>query len=272
MKCKIVFFDIDGTLVNEQKDIPQDTVEAIRELKASGVEPVVATGRAPYFIGPILEKLGIESYVCLNGGYVVYKGEPIYRFAIARDIMGKLVDKAEEHGHGLVYEGAEAYYANQETNTFMTDSVLSLKVNPPGYDPEFWQKEDVYQTFLHCEAQEETLYESLKDELTFIRWHECAMDVLPKGGSKAKGIEAMLNKLGYDASQAVAFGDGLNDKEMLEYVGFGIAMGNSHPDLLPYADYVTAHVDDSGIRRGLVKAELLPAKAVAAAHRGAGAV
>ncbi|MNP76851.1 putative bifunctional phosphatase/peptidyl-prolyl cis-trans isomerase [compost metagenome] len=55
----------------------------------------------------------------------------------------------------------------------------------------------------------------------------------------------------------MAFGDGLNDKEMLQEVGLGIAMGNSHPDLLPYADYVTSAVDEGGIRQGLRYAGLI---------------
>lgn len=47
---KIVFFDLDGTLLNEDKQVPQDTIQAIAELKANGIEPVIATGRAPYFL------------------------------------------------------------------------------------------------------------------------------------------------------------------------------------------------------------------------------
>ena len=63
--------------------------------------------------------------------------------------------------------------------------------------------------------------------------------------------------VGLKPEDAVAFGDGLNDMEMLSYVGFGIAMGNSHKDLLPYADHVTTHVDEEGVRNGLITAGLL---------------
>jgi Cof subfamily protein (haloacid dehalogenase superfamily) len=257
MSYKIVFFDIDGTLVNEQKVIPEDTVRAIAELKERGVEPVIATGRAPYFIKPLAEQLGIESFVCMNGAYVVYKGTPLYKREIEKTSLEKLVAVAGSHGHSLVFEGEHAFFSNAETNAFITDSVNSLKVDQPGYNPDFWQTDGVYQVFLHCESQEEQLYEELLSELTLIRWHPQAMDVLPAGGSKAQGITALLDKLGLTVADAAAFGDGLNDKEMLEAVGFGVAMGNSHPELLPYADYVTTHVDDRGIRNGLIKAGLL---------------
>ncbi|MOA02980.1 putative bifunctional phosphatase/peptidyl-prolyl cis-trans isomerase [compost metagenome] len=137
------------------------------------------------------------------------------------------------------------------------ESVNSLKVDLPGYNPDFWKTDSIYQVFLHCENQDEHLYDDLHTELKLIRWHPQAIDVLPAGGSKAQGIEALLEVLGLTAADAVAFGDGLNDKEMLETVGFGVAMGNSHPELLPFADYVTTHVDEQGIRNGLIKAGLL---------------
>ncbi|MDQ6423339.1 Cof-type HAD-IIB family hydrolase [Paenibacillus sp. LHD-117] len=263
MSYKIVFFDIDGTLVNEQKEIPEDTVSAIRELKEQGVEPVIATGRAPYFIKPLAEKLGIDSFVCMNGGYVVYKGQPLYRREIGREELGRLVELAARHGHGLVFEGEHAFCADRENHPFIEEAVLSLKVDLPGFNPEFWRTDDIFQVFLHCESHDEHLYEELKSDFTLIRWHRTAMDVLPAGGSKAQGIAALLEKLGLTAAEAAAFGDGLNDKEMLEYVGFGVAMGNSHPELLPFANFVTTHVDEKGIRNGLIKAGLLPAGEVA---------
>jgi len=257
MSYKVVFFDIDGTLVNDEKIIPADTVEAIKQLKESGVEPVIATGRAPYFIQPLLEQLGIESYVCLNGSYVVYKGVPIFKRAISKDIMAKLVEISEKHNHSLVFEGEHVFSTNTKEDPFVEFAVKSLKVDLPVYNPNFWQEQDIMQVFLHCEEKDEHLYDSLKEDFSLIRWHNQALDVLPIGMSKAIGIVAMLDKLGFSVAEAAAFGDGLNDKEMLETVGFGVAMGNAHPELLPFADYITSHVDEKGIRNGLVKAGLL---------------
>jgi Cof subfamily protein (haloacid dehalogenase superfamily) len=248
---KIVFFDIDGTLVNEDKQVPQDTIQAIAELKANGIEPVIATGRAPYFFEPIAKLLHIESFVSLNGAYVVYRGEPLFKQTLPLESLQKLVELAGRHRHPLVFQGNERYCANADAHPFIRESIDSLKVEHPGFDPEFWSKSPVYQAFLHCEEQDEALYEGQFEDLRLIRWHPKAMDVTIRGGSKAVGIAAMLERLGIPLSDAVAFGDGLNDKEMLQEVGLGIAMGNSHPDLLPYADYVTASVDKGGIRQGL---------------------
>lgn len=156
-----------------------------------------------------------------------------------------------------MFQGHERYCANTEAHPFVVESINSLKVEHPGFDPEFWSKSPVYQAFLHCEEQDEALYDGQFEDLRLIRWHPKAMDVTLRGGSKAIGIAAMLERLGIPLSAAVAFGDGLNDKEMLQEVGLGIAMGNSYPELLPYADYVTAAVDEGGIRQGLRYAGLI---------------
>ncbi|EFM10452.1 Cof-like hydrolase [Paenibacillus curdlanolyticus YK9] len=257
MSYKIVFFDIDGTLVNEEKQIPRDTIDALRELSKTDVEVVIATGRAPYFFKSIAEQLGINSFISLNGAYVVHQGRVLFERPIPRERLEALVVQAGQHGHPLVFEGGETYYADTDSHPHMLNSVNSLKVELPGHDPEYWQKTSIYQAFLHCEAHEEELYAESLPGLRLVRWHKTAMDVLPEGGSKALGIEAMLQHLGIAVEEAAAFGDGLNDKEMLAAVGLGIAMGNSHPELIPHADYVTAHVDEGGIRQGLKHAGLI---------------
>jgi Cof subfamily protein (haloacid dehalogenase superfamily) len=257
MTYKIVFFDIDGTLVNEDKQMPEDAVQAVRELKGRGVEVVIATGRAPYFFAPLAERLGIDSFVSLNGAHVVYKGEPIFSREIPRESVEALVNHAAKHSHSLVFQGHSAFYANEPSHPYVMESVSSLKVDLPGFDPHFWKNESIYQIFLHCEAHEEHLYHQVVPDLRYIRWHHKAMDVIPNDRSKAQGIEALLRHIRVKPEEAVAFGDGLNDKEMLKAVGLGIAMGNAHDELKPFADHVTTHVDEGGIRNGLLHAGLI---------------
>lgn len=257
MSYKIAFFDIDGTLVDEEKRIPEDAIEAIRRLKEQGIEPVIATGRAPYFFQDLAKQIGIESYVSLNGAYVRYRGEDLYESKIPVEVLEKLVGLAGKNGHELVFEGKNTYFATSPEHPFVYEAVASLKVVHPEADADFWKKEGIYQVFLHCESQEEHLYPSELPELRFVRWHSKAMDVLPNTGSKAEGIKALLDTLGIAPEEAIAFGDGLNDKEMLQFVGLGIAMGNSHKELIPYADYVTTNVDEGGVKNGLEYAGVL---------------
>jgi len=260
MTYKAVFFDIDGTLVNEEKEIPQDTIEAIAQLKESGIDVFIATGRAPYYFQHYAKPLGIDSFVSFNGSYVVYKGKVVHEHPIPKKTLELLESTALANNHPIVMQGAEAGYSNYEEHPFVAESFHDLRVEVPGYRSSYWKEAKVYQALLYCEAHEESLYTSAEapfGNLNFVRWHRVAMDVIPGGGSKAKGIEAVLKHLGITPAEAVAFGDGLNDKEMLSYVGLGIAMGNAHEEVKPLADFVTKHVNEGGIRHGLRHAGLI---------------
>ncbi|RNB86972.1 Cof-type HAD-IIB family hydrolase [Brevibacillus fluminis] len=257
MAYKIVFFDIDGTLVNDDKHIPQDTIEAIRKLKEQQVEVVIATGRAPYYFTHIAKECGIDSFVCFNGSYVVYKGKPIYARHIPQADMEAFQQLAAELGHPLVLQGSHESYSTHAEHPYVVETFDHLKVPMPPSRPDFWKEADIFQALLYCPTAEEDRYHQSLPSLSFIRWHHVSIDVFPKGGSKAQGIEALLRYLGLSPAEAVAFGDGLNDKEMLSFVGMGIAMGNAHDDLKPFSNYITKHVDKGGIAHGLQYAGLI---------------
>lgn len=251
MGYQIVFFDIDGTLIDEEKRLPQDAAEAIKELQETGVQVVIATGRAPYFFREIAETLGIESFISLNGSYVVYKGQTIYTRELPKQSLEKLEAIATEQNQPIVYQGGEDFFANHENHPDILESFESLKVQPPGYRQHFLQEVPIYQALLYCQADNDAFYRGAFPEFTFIRWHRLAMDVIPGGGSKAVGIREILRHANIPVANAVAFGDGLNDQEMLSFVGMGIAMGNAHETIKPFANYVTHHVSEGGIAHGL---------------------
>ena len=83
------------------------------------------------------------------------------------------------------------------------------------------------------------------------RWHPAFSDVIPADSSKAVGIERMLSHFGIRREETMAFGDGNNDIEMLEYVEIGVAMGNANNNVKSHADYVTDTADSEGIAKAL---------------------
>ena len=93
--------------------------------------------------------------------------------------------------------------------------------------------------------------------MKIIRWHPSGTDWLDKTASKARGIQTALQKLGLKMADAMAFGDAHNDMEMLQTVGFGVAMGNAVPEIKAIADYVCPPINEDGIYRGLVDLGIL---------------
>ncbi|WP_170006836.1 Cof-type HAD-IIB family hydrolase [Bacillus fonticola] len=257
MHNKIVFFDIDGTLLDHDKQLPVSTKEAIATLQQNGVYTAIATGRAPFMFSGLREELGIDSFVSFNGQYVVFEGEPIVWNALPPNTLKTLTEHAKELGHPLVYLSDHTMRASVAEHKKITSAMGSLQFEHPEMGPTYYEEDPIYQALLFCDEKEEEVYWNEYPELHFIRWHEHSMDVLPKGGSKARGIQEMIKKLGFRMEDVYAFGDGLNDLEMLEAVGHGVAMGNAHEKAKRCADYVTDDVDKDGIVKGLRELGLL---------------
>ncbi|MBS4217904.1 Cof-type HAD-IIB family hydrolase [Bacillus sp. FJAT-49711] len=254
---KIVFFDIDGTLLDDKKNLPASTKAAIKTLQEKGVYTALATGRAPFMVTTLLKELDMESYVSFNGQYVVFGNEVVYTNPLDSLKLKKLIQVAEKHQHHLVFLNESTLKSNVEFDSRVKESLGTLKMVHPEYDPNFFEKTNIYQALLFAKEGEDGYLIDFENNLTFIRWHEESLDVVPKGGSKAEGIKKLIARLGFELQNTYAFGDGLNDIEMLQTVGTGIAMGNAHEAVKMHADFITTSVDNDGIVNGLIEVGLL---------------
>lgn len=254
---KTIFFDIDGTIYDEDKNIPASAKEAIAELKRRGHTVAIATGRADYMFEELREELDINSYVSLNGQYVVHERTVVYSNPLDQSILKELTLFAEKLDHPVAYTDPAGMKVNVAEHEYIKTSIGSLKLVFPTHDAEYYLKNETHQALIFCPQESQALYEERYPELKFIRWHPLCMDVLPGNGSKANGIAQMLKVLGVEKEEVVAFGDGLNDVEMLGYVGYGIAMGNGEAEAKAAAAYVTKHVSEDGVFEGLKLVGLL---------------
>ncbi|KMY45141.1 hypothetical protein AC622_13640 [Bacillus sp. FJAT-27916] len=254
---KICFFDIDGTLLDSEKKIPQSTKEALRLLKKNGTYIAIATGRAPFMIKGLLKELEIDSYVSFNGQYVVFEGEVIYRNPLSREQLTRLEMDSGQHGHSMVFMNDVTMKANVKHDPYIEESLGTLHFPHPELDPVYYKEQDIYQGLLFCEEHETALYEGKYPDIQFIRWHPYSMDVVPLGGSKAKGIEQVIKRKGFTMDDVYAFGDALNDMEMIQAAGCGVVMGNGVQQVKEHADFVTKSVDDDGIYYALKQLKLI---------------
>jgi len=256
----LVALDVDGTLVTYEQFYapPRSAVrEAVRAVTAAGAHVVVATGRSLHSTVRVFEHLGLtEGYaVCSNGAVVVDVAthEAVYTETFdatapveyfARHVPDAVM-AVEDHGVGFRVTGEFPEGELDGTVTHVTHAELlsapisRLVLRWPGGDP---------QQFRALAA--ESGLDSVDYEVGFSAW----LDVVPKGVSKASGLEFVCDKLGVDARQVLAIGDGHNDVQMLRWAGHGAAMGQAPDDVRAIADSVLPTVDDDGAAHGLTTA------------------
>lgn len=257
MEKKLIFFDIDGTIYDENKEIPQSTIIAIQKLKEKGHIVAIATGRAPYMFKEVRKATGIQTFVSLNGQIVVYDGEILGKYPLNKEELKKIVEKGHENNHPLVFFGETDVYANVESNQEISDSLGTLKMDYPEYHNTYYLDHPVYQALLFHAEDEDYLYDNQFESLKFYRWHPLSRDIVPNDRSKAEGIKELSQKLGFNLNEVIAFGDGPNDGEMIKEVGCGVAMGNAVDELKAVCDYETKRVDEDGIFHACVELGLI---------------
>lgn len=254
---KIVFFDIDGTLVDYDKNIPSSTRDAIKLMQEKGIIVALSTGRPPFLYEYIREELGIDTYISFTGQHVVYKGEVIYEQPIESTIISSLYKDAMKKKIPMMLMSDKEMIANIEDHPHMIEGLETLKYDYPPVHDSFHETETIYQVLLFLEEQYDETFLSLYHTCQFIRWHKYACDMLPGGGSKIVGVRKVLEAAGISNQNAYAFGDGLNDLEMIKQIGTGIAMGNAVQPLKNLAKIVTTDVDDNGVWNALKELGLI---------------
>lgn len=257
MGYKIVFFDVDGTITHhEDGSISDSTIRAIKKLKSKGIKVVAATGR-PLSMCAELQELGIETLITANGGYVKHNQEVIHKVPMDNKIVQEIMSFAKLQNNGLSF-----YTEDFSMNGVIEAEILkALKETLSLSDyPKFNHFLPDQEVFLLCLFANEEMVEKYIQRfphLTFKRWHPYVLNILMEDVSKSLAIRKTLEFFGIDKSEAIAFGDGDNDIDMLELVGIGIAMGNATETLKNVADFVTKKSGEDGIEYALRKFEII---------------
>ncbi|WP_304682176.1 Cof-type HAD-IIB family hydrolase [Lactobacillus taiwanensis] len=244
---KTIFFDVDGTLVSHKTDsVPESTRKALKLLHENGYKLVLATGRDMSQLKKLpVKDLKFDGYLTMNGQLCLDgDGKEIFGNPIDEVDTEKMIELIKEKRVPITTIGKEGPYIN-----FVTDQVVaaqkavSSKVAPIGK----YHGEEVYQFIAYGDRNE---LKTLVDELPNCKlswWNEYAVDIISKNGGKLAGIKKYLELQNQTLDDAMAFGDGENDLEMLKAVKVGVAMGNGEEHVKQTANYVTSDIDEDGI-------------------------
>jgi len=244
---KIIFFDIDGTLVNPQTGrISDKTHLALARLQERGIKICISTGRAPSLV-PDFGPVKFDAYCTYNGSFCYAGSETLHSNPIAAADVAQVIRNAAGIGRPVSVATRKRLAANgwdPDLADYYRLADLTLTAAP---DFDAACQEDVYQILVGCKTTDHAaLLKNAHGVKIAVSWDR-AVDVIPSSSGKGTAIAKILAHFGLDASQAMAFGDSQNDLEMLQTVGFGIAMGNATAQLKAVADDVCGAVSEDGI-------------------------
>ena len=253
---RLIASDMDGTLLDGDSRVPQETYDLILELEARGIGFVAASGRRYDTLRSMFEPVADHmSFVASNGAQVIDRGGLIGREIFSTAGIRRLVDVVAMFPtlHLVLFDQTRSFLLNdalcyqQEFDKDLPNQVYVLDV--PSAEV------DIIKASIYCdEALMDMAYvlsRELGEEFTFAPSGHQWIDVMQRGVSKATGLAQVLERRNIPASDVMAFGDAMNDYELLRMVGCSRAMGNARSAIKQIADRVIGTNDEQAVQKEL---------------------
>lgn len=264
MERKLIFLDIDGTLITGGGTTPPGhALQAIRSAQRRGHKVFLATGRNMAMLAPFLP-YGFDGVISSAGGYVECGGQVLFDCPMTQAQLKTALDVFHSSGVYCTIEARDATYGDARLEDFFRQpmeenseilrwrAAIAQKLGIAPMDQ--YDGRPIYKVVYMCSqaSQLEPARKLLEGEFQF-----CGQTLSLSAGvngelinrkfHKGKGVEQICRHLGVPLKDTFAFGDSMNDLEMLQTVGFGVAMGNAAPQLKAQADYVCPPVTEDGL-------------------------
>lgn len=258
MKPKLMFFDIDGTLLTEDTHIiPESTIEALKAAQDKGHLIFINTGRPFVSVDNFIKDLNFDGYICGCGTYIMYKDKVLLNKKLGQPLCKEIVKKLREYKIDAILEGHDELYYDKDEN-IRSKYLLSLKKRHK--ETNLYKDKDFDDENLHFDkltifgdeiSNFPAFIEEFKNVFEFINRGKNFYELVPLGYSKASGIKFIEDYLNISHDDTYAFGDSTNDLSMLKYVKNSVAMGNSSKELLNQVSFITKDIYDNGIKHAL---------------------
>jgi Cof subfamily protein (haloacid dehalogenase superfamily) len=262
MNYRLVALDLDGTLLDSALQIRRETLDALQRAREEGVQAMIVTGRHHTAAHAYWQELRLElPAICCNGGYVydfragkALAGNP-YSRSEARQMLGIVRAHPVE---AMIYTGEAMTHENDMPRLLPMrrwSATLPEPVRPrldrvASFDRVIDEAAIIWK-FLVASEEPASLEAFMQDArargFDCVRSSRTGIDVARPGNSKGRRLSEFIAQRKILPREVIAFGDQDNDKEMLELAGFGVAMGNSRPDVRACADWVAGSNDSDAI-------------------------
>lgn len=274
MKYKLLVLDVDGTLLNDEREISKRTLAALLKVQQMGVRIVLASGRPTYGLMPLAKTLELGNYggfvLSYNGCQIIkaQNGEILFERRINPEMLPYLEKKARKNGFAIFTYHDDTLITDSPDNEYIKNEALlnNLKII----------REDEFSTaidFAPCKCMlvsdkekaliglEQHWEKRLAGTLDAFRSEPYFLEVVPCGVNKANTLGALLEHLGVTREEVIAVGDGVCDVTMLQLAGMGVAMGHSQDSVKVCADYVTTSNEEDGVALAVEKLILAEVRA-----------
>lgn len=247
---KAIFFDFDGTLYT-RNGMVDSTKDALNELRKKGILLFLATGRHRKSIDEVKEAhFDFDAYITMNGQLCTREKEIIYQKTLPQNDVHNLKKLLKVDSFPCIFLEKDALGANVVIDkwfkkVFIYNSIDEIDEN------------GIFQIVTFADANKENEIMEIMRGCRATRWNDEGIDIIEKNGCKKIGIQKIMEYYHLGKDEVMAFGDGENDIEMLEYVGMGVAMGNAEEEVKAVADYVCSGADSDGIYQTLKHMNIL---------------
>lgn len=280
MTGKIIFLDVDGTLVDYEGQIPASAVEAVQQARKNGHLVYVCTGRSRAEMPQDIWDIGLDGMIGGNGSYVEHHGEVVMHQLIPLEVEKRVVDWLQARGLEFYLESNNGLFASRNFRE-AARPVMRMYAKGKGLSEEEAKKLEA-EDALHGLVYGGELYRDDLNKISFIlnsyqdhvdskaafpelkagTWggrgeHALFGDLGVKDITKAHAIEVLLEHLGAKQADTIAFGNAKIDIPMLDYCAVGVAMGNGGAEILAMADMITDDVEADGLYHAFEKLGLI---------------
>ena len=275
MSIRVIVMDVDGTMTNHKKEITPKTKAALKKAQESGVKLILASGRPDSGLSDFAIELEMGRYhgllVSFNGSRVIdcQTGEVLFNepmtveqgkavlehmkgfnvrpmidkgnYMYVNDVYDCMIKHGEQEINIIQYESRGGKYKLCEIDDLAAFVDYPLNKILTAGDP------------IYLKDHYREMMEPFKDTLSCMFTAPFYFEFTAQGIDKAKALDAVLNPMGYMQDEIIAFGDGQNDKTMIQYAGIGVAMDNAVEELKEVADEITLSNEVDGIAVSLYK-------------------
>lgn len=272
MAIKLIAIDIDGTLLDSNRELSEENYLAIQEAKAAGIQVVLCTGRPLRSMTYLLEKVDLKGEhdlaITYNGGLIqkTSTGEVVHEVTLDREDSSAIYGLSQKLNLPVNFidldyiyeppypEGRASIYNKGVTNIPKDQALQFMDVNIDDLPTPFTINKAVLSRPAH-EIDEviPAIPAEYYEKFNIYKSQDTILEVLPLNVDKGQAMRIVGDMLGLDKTQIMGIGDQENDLTLVEHAGMGVAMGNAIDKVKEAADYITKSNDESGVAYAIRK-------------------